>query len=188
MLTSIKAQPVKNVYAALQTDDAEGFMSAWDKAGMKGAGYKLFGPGPLTDQAVLDQAKSAAVGVVTTHVWSAAIDTPENKTFVDSFFKTYKDDETGEPVLPNAYAVQMWDAMRALDEALKRTGGDARAADALIGALEGVSFKSPRGDFAFDKATHNPVQDVYVLEVKETAGRPVNTVVSRVAHVADPGK
>jgi len=51
-----------------------------------------------------------------------------------------------------------------------------------------VKFKSPRGDFEFDKETHNPIQDIYIREVK-VAGRPgVNTIVDKVARVTDPGK
>jgi branched-chain amino acid transport system substrate-binding protein len=80
----------------------------------------------------------------------------------------------------------MWDAMRTLDEALKRTGGDAKASDALIGALEAVAFKSPRGDFAFDRTTHNPIQDIYIREVKMSDGKPVNAVIDKVARVTDP--
>ena len=82
----------------------------------------------------------------------------------------------------------MWDAMRALDEALKRTKGDTSDTDALVAALEGVSFKSPRGDFAFDKASHNPVQEIYIREVKPSAnGKAVNAVIDKLGKVVDQG-
>jgi branched-chain amino acid transport system substrate-binding protein len=86
------------------------------------------------------------------------------------------------------FAVQMWDGMRALDEALKVTKGDTKNKDALIAALENVSFKSPRGDFAFDKATHNVVHDIYIREVKQSGANVVNSIVDKFGKVTDPGK
>jgi branched-chain amino acid transport system substrate-binding protein len=77
---------------------------------------------------------------------------------------------------------------RALDEALKKIGGDTSDKDKLSKALEDVTFKSPRGDFAFDKTTHNPIQDIYIREVKTQSGQTVNTIVDKVAKVSDPGK
>ena len=41
-------------------------------------------------------------------------------------------DDTGAPVILSGYAVQMWDAMRALDGALTRTSGNTRDTDAFI--------------------------------------------------------
>jgi len=54
-------------------------------------------------------------------------------------------------------------------------------------ALEDVRLQSPRGDFAFDKQTHNPVQDIYIREVRASTRGPVNAIVGTIAKVADPG-
>jgi branched-chain amino acid transport system substrate-binding protein len=78
--------------------------------------------------------------------------------------------------------------MQALDLALQATKGDTSNKDAFIAALEGVKFKSPRGDFEFDKETHNPIQDIYIREVKVEGGQAVNTIVDKVARVTDPGR
>jgi branched-chain amino acid transport system substrate-binding protein len=182
----IKAQSTRNVFAAFHTDDAEGFLKAWDDNGMRDAGYTLYGPGLLTEQEVLNQTKSAAQGTVTAHFWTTELGNAENKTLVDLFPQEYKDDETGAPVSLNGYAVQMWDAMTALDEALKQTNGSTRDSDALIAALEHVSFKSPRGVFAFDPASHNPTQDIYIREVTASNGHLVNAVRDKLPSVADP--
>jgi branched-chain amino acid transport system substrate-binding protein len=183
---AIKAQPTKNVFAAFHTDDAEGFLKAWDEQGLRAAGYTLYGPGLLTEQEVLNQAKSAAEGIVTSHFWTTELGNPENKALVDLFPQEYKDDETGAPIMLTGYAVQMWDAMTAVDEALKQTNGSTRDTDALIAALEKVSFKSPRGAFAFDPGTHNPVQDIYIRAVTSSSGKLINAVRDRVAAVTDP--
>lgn len=187
LIGAIKAQPTKSVFGVFQTDDAVAFLKAWDTMGMASGGYRLYGPGPLTDQQVLSLSRTAAAGVVTSHFWSSEVDNPETKTLVEAFRREYTDEDSGGPLTPDAYAVQMWDAMRALDEALTKTKGDA-GAGVLVPALEGVSFRSPRGSFTFDKTTHNPAQDIYIREVKVSGGIAFNAVVDKAARVADPGR
>jgi branched-chain amino acid transport system substrate-binding protein len=188
IVAAVKAQPTKSVFAAFVTDDAEGFIGAWDAAGMRAAGYRLFGPGPLADAQVLKATKQAGVGITTAFPWSTEIDTPENKTFVEEFKKAYKDDDTGQPLAPDGYAFEMWEAMHVLEDALKATKGDTKNTDAFIAALEAVSFRSPGGDFSFDRSTHNPIEDIYVREVRVSGGSLVNAVVDKIASVRDPGQ
>ncbi|HEX9496453.1 MAG TPA: ABC transporter substrate-binding protein [Candidatus Limnocylindria bacterium] len=188
VVAAIKAQPTKNVFAAVITDDAEGLVTAWGAAGMTSAGYQLAGPGQLTDYQVLKTTKQAAAGATTTYPWSTEIDNAENKTFSEEFKKAYKDDETGQPLPPDGYAALMWNTMRALDEALKVTKGVTANTDALIAALEGVSFTGPAGAFAFDKATHSATQDVYVRAVRSSGGALVNAIVDKIGSVKDPGQ
>ncbi|MEP7004051.1 MAG: ABC transporter substrate-binding protein [Chloroflexota bacterium] len=188
VVTAIKAQSTKNVFAAFVTDDAEGFLNAWDTAGMRAAGFSLAGPGPLTDQQVLSTTKRAAAGVTTTFPWSSELDNAENAAFADAFKKAYRDDVTGEALAPDGYAALMWTTMRALEEALKTTKGDTTNAAAFIAALEKVSFKGPGGDVAFDPATHGAVQDIYVREVRASGSLLVNAVVDKIAGVRDPAQ
>jgi len=187
LVAAIKAQPTKTVFAAFITDDAEGFIDAWTAAGMRAAGYRLLAPGQFADAAVLKATKQEGLGVTTAYTWSTELDNPENRAFSDEFKKAYKDDDTGQPLAPDGYAVEMWDAMRVLDEALKVTKGDA-SADTLIAALEGVSAKTPMGPLAFDKTTHNPPLDVYIREVKLSGAALVNAVIDKIASVKDPGQ
>ena len=125
--------------------------------------------------------KEQANGAVTSLFWAVTLDNAENKTFVDAYQKEYN-------LLPDVFALQAWDGMTALDLALQATKGDTSNKDAFIAALEGVKFKSPRGDFEFDKDTHNVIQDIYVRQVAVQNGAAVNTIVDKVARVTDPGK
>ncbi|HEV2249663.1 MAG TPA: ABC transporter substrate-binding protein, partial [Candidatus Limnocylindria bacterium] len=59
---------------------------------------------------------------------------------------------------------------------------------AFIAALEAASFTGPGGDFAFDRATHAAVQDVYIREVRASGSSLVNAVVERIAGVRDPAQ
>lgn len=180
-VTQIKAQPTKNVFSFFSGTDAIGYIRAWDQLGMNAAGYKMYGAGFLTEQDVLKEVKQLADGAITSLFWSVELDNAENKAFRELYQKEYS-------LLPDVFAVQMWDGMKAVDEALKKTGGNTADKDALITALEGVSFKSPRGDFSFDPATHNPVHDIYIREVKTTGGQTVNSIIENLGKVTDPGK
>jgi branched-chain amino acid transport system substrate-binding protein len=186
VVAGIAAQPTKNVFAAFAGGDAVSFIKAWDEAKLTGRGYKLFGPGPLADVDVLTQVKGAAAGVTTASFWSSTLDNPENKALMDLFAKTYQD-EKGNPIPADSYVVEMWDAMTALDLALQKTDGGG-APDVLIAALQGVSFNSPRGAFAFDQGTHNVVQDIYIRQVQATGGAASNVVVGTISKVADTGR
>ena len=186
VLAKVKAQPSKGVFAAFATDDAEGLIDAWNAGGMSAAGFALYGPGPLTDAEVLRVTK-AGTGIVTAFSWSAELPTAENKSFVDAFRAAYKEEGTDNPLTPDGYALQMWDAMLALDQALSRASGDARP-DALIPALESVSVAAPDGTFAMDKTTHDPVHDIYIREVRAANGALVQAVLDKISAVKDPGQ
>jgi branched-chain amino acid transport system substrate-binding protein len=180
-VTQIKAQQTKDIYSFFSGTDAINYIKAWTQLGMSAAGYRMNGAGFLTEQDVLKEVKEQATGAVTSLFWAVTLDNAENKAFVDAYQKEYS-------LLPDVFAVQAWDGMQALDLALQATKGDTANKDAFIAALEGVKFKSPRGDFEFDKETHNPIQDMYIREVKVQSGQVVNTIVDKVARVTDPGK
>ncbi len=180
-VTQLKAQNTKDIYSFFSGTDAINYIKAWTQLGMPAAGYKLNGAGFLTEQDVLKEVKEQANGATTSLFWAVTLDNAENKAFVDLYQKEYS-------LLPDVFAVQAWDGMQAVDLALQAVKGDTTNKDALIAALENVKFKSPRGDFEFDKETHNPIQDMYIREVKVQSGQAVNTIVGKVARVTDPGK
>ena len=180
-VTQIKGQATKNVYSFFSGTDAIGYIRAWNQLGLPAAGYKMYGAGFLTEQDVLKEVKDQANGAITSLFWSVELDNPENKAFRDLYQKEYN-------LLPDVFAVQAWDGMQAVDLALQATKGDTADRAKLVAALEGVKFKSPRGDFEFDKDTHNVIQDIYIREVKIQNGQAVNVILDRTARVTDPGK
>jgi len=180
-VTTIKGQNTKDIYSFFSGTDAINYIKAWTQLGMPAAGYRMNGAGFLTEQDVLKEVKEQASGATTSLFWAVTLDNAENKAFVDAYQKEYN-------LLPDVFAVQAWDGMQAVDLALQAVKGDTSNKDAFIAALENVKFKSPRGDFEFDKETHNPIQDMYIREVKVQGGQAVNTIVDKVARVTDPGK
>jgi branched-chain amino acid transport system substrate-binding protein len=180
-VTTLKGQQTKDIYSFFSGTDAINYIKAWNQLGMPAAGYKMNGAGFLTEQDVLKEVKEQANGATTSLFWAVTLDNAENKAFVDAYQKEYN-------LLPDVFAVQAWDGMQAVDLALQAVKGDTTNKEAFIAALESVKFKSPRGDFEFDKETHNPIQDIYIREVKVQSGQAVNTIVDKVARVTDPGK
>jgi branched-chain amino acid transport system substrate-binding protein len=180
-VTQLKAQNTKDIYSFFSGTDAINYIKAWTQLGMAAAGYKMNGAGFLTEQDVLKEVKEQANGATTSLFWAVTLDNAENKAFVDLYQKEYS-------LLPDVFAVQAWDGMQVVDLALQAVKGDTTNKDAFIAAIENVKFKSPRGDFEFDKETHNPIQDMYIREVKVQSGQAVNTIVGKVARVTDPGK
>ncbi|HEY6957472.1 MAG TPA: ABC transporter substrate-binding protein [Candidatus Limnocylindria bacterium] len=180
-VTQLKAQPTKDIYSFFSGTDAINYIKAWNQAGMPGLGYKMNGAGFLTEQDVLKEVKDLANGAVTSLFWAVTLDNAENKAFVDAYQKEYN-------LLPDVFAVQAWDGMQAVDLALQAVKGDTSNKEAFISALEGVTFKSPRGNFSFDKNTHNVIQDIYIREVATTGGNTVNNITDKITGVTDPGK
>ena len=179
----IKNNPTKATYHFYSGADAQKFLTTWDQLGMKAAGYVLYGAGFLTEQDVLENAAAAkaAEGAITSLHWAVTLDNPENKAFVDAYQKEYTK-------LPDVFAVQAWDGMRAFDEAVKKLNGDTSDKQKLIRALEDVKFNSPRGAFEFDKETHNVIHDMYIRQVVNQGGKYVNQIIDKVGRVTDPGK
>jgi branched-chain amino acid transport system substrate-binding protein len=180
-VTQLKAQPTKDIYSFFSGADAVKYIQAWNQLGLPAAGYKMNGAGFLTEQDVLAVVKDQANGAITSLFWAVELDNPENAAFKAAYQKEYN-------LLPDVFAVQAWDGMRALDEALQKTNGDTSDKTKLIAALEAVKFNSPRGAFEFDPATHNPIQDMYMREVKTVNGQAVNTISDKIGRVTDPGK
>ncbi|HEY0781220.1 MAG TPA: ABC transporter substrate-binding protein, partial [Thermoanaerobaculia bacterium] len=180
-VTQLKAQPTKDIYSFFSGADAVKYIQAWNQLGLPAAGYKMNGAGFLTEQDVLAVVKDQANGAITSLFWAVELDNPENRAFKDAYQKEYN-------LLPDVFAVQAWDGMRALDEALQKTNGDTSDKQKLIAALEAVKFNSPRGAFEFDKDTHNVIQDMYIREVKTVNGQAINTIADKIGRVTDPGK
>ena len=119
--------------------------------------------GDVTDDDLLNDMGDVALGAITTHHYSAAHDSPENKAFVEAFKKA------NNGMRPNFMAVGGYDGMHLIYEALKKTNG-ARAAQALVDAMKGMSWTSPRGPISIDPETRDIVQNIYVRKV-ESSGR-----------------
>ncbi len=156
-------------------------MKQFVERGMDKAGIKLIGTGDVTDDDQLNDMGDGALGVVTSHHYSASHPSAMNKKFVEAFGKANKG------MRPNFMAVGGYDGMRVIYEALRATKG-AGGGDALLAAMKGQVFESPRGPIFIDAQTRDVVQNVYLRKVERKDGQLYNMEFDVIKDVKDPGK
>jgi len=156
-------------------------MKQFLERGMDKAGIKLIGTGDVTDDDQLNDMGDGALGVVTSHHYSAAHPSAVNKKFVEAFTKANKG------LRPNFMAVGGYDGMRVIYEALRATKGKGDG-DALLAAMKGQIFESPRGPMFIDAQTRDVVQNIYLRKVQKQNGELYNVEFDVIKDVKDPGK
>jgi len=156
-------------------------MKQFVERGMDKAGIKLIGTGDVTDDDQLNDMGDGALNVVTSHHYSTYHPSAMNKKFVEAFEKANKG------MRPNFMAVGGYDGMRIIYEALKDTKGKGRG-DALLSAMKGQVFESPRGEVLIDAQTRDIVQDIYLRKVEKKNGQLYNVEFDVIKQVKDPGK
>jgi branched-chain amino acid transport system substrate-binding protein len=156
------------------------FARQFAERGLDKSGIKLIGPGDITDDDDLPTTGDTLVGVVTAGIYSAAHPSALNKEFVAAYQKA-----TGHRA--NFLAVSGYDGMHLIYEALKKTGGKTDA-DAVIAAMKGMSWESPRGPISIDPNTRDIVQNVYIRKVEKKDGEPWAVEFATFEAVKDPLK
>ncbi|MBQ0945726.1 ABC transporter substrate-binding protein [Ideonella sp. 4Y16] len=167
------------LFVFLPSGQGAQFMKQFGERGLDKAGIKLIGTGDITDDDQLNDMGDVALGVVTTQHYSAAHPSPMNKKFVADFQAMHK-------FRPNFMAVGGWDGMRLLYNGLNASKGAGN--DALMAALKGQVFESPRGQILIDAQTREIVQDIYTRRVEKKDGQLWNVEFDVQKSVKDPGK
>jgi branched-chain amino acid transport system substrate-binding protein len=157
------------------------FSRQYAERGLLTAGIKLIGTGDVVDDETLDQMNDSMLGVVTTFQYSVAHPSEANKAFVEGMKRFNKGTR------PNHMAVSAYDGMHLIYEALKKTGGSTDG-DALIAAMKGMAWQSPRGQILIDPETRDIVQDIYVRRLQRVNGELYNVEFDKFDAVKDPIK
>ncbi|WP_024512792.1 ABC transporter substrate-binding protein [Bradyrhizobium sp. ARR65] len=156
------------------------FMKQYAERGLDKAGIKVIGPGDVMDDDLLNGMGDAALGAVTAHIYSAAHPSQANKDFVAAYKKAFGN-------RPGFMAVGGYDGIHLIYEALKKTGGKTDG-DALVAAMKGMKWESPRGPISIDPDTRDIVQNVYIRKVGKVDGELYNVEFETFEAVKDPGK
>ena len=169
------------LYVFVPSGAGTALMKQFVERGLDKAGIRLIGTGDVTDDDILNGMGDVALGVVTSHHYSASHDSAVNKKFVDAFQKA------NGGLRPNFMAVGGYDGMRVIYEALRATKGQG-AGDALLAAMKGQIFESPRGPMFIDAQTRDVVHNIYIRKVERVNGQLYNTEFESLKDVKDPGK
>ncbi len=160
---------VDAVYAAFAGGNGIKFIKQYNEYGLKGK-IPLLGAMTTVDEGVLKSMGDEALGIISNGWYTAALDNPNNKKFVQAINRETKDD-------PGYYGVGAYGAALMMEQALKTVNGKVEDRNAFMAALRNVQVPNdPRGDFKLD-ALGNPVMDVYIRKVERKNGKLVNSVI-----------
>jgi branched-chain amino acid transport system substrate-binding protein len=155
-------------------------MKQFADRGLDKAGIRLIAEGSVTDDDIINGMGDVALGVVSTHHYSASHKSATNKKFVEAFGKA------NNGARPNFMAVGAYDGMRVIYEAAKATKG--QGGEPLLNAMKGQIFESPRGPIYIDAQTRDVVQNIYIRRVEKVDGQLWNQEFETVTDVKDIGK
>jgi branched-chain amino acid transport system substrate-binding protein len=168
------------VYVFVPSGIGAPLMKQFAERGLDKAGIRLIGTGDITDDDILNGMGDVALGVVTSHHYSASHNSPVNKKFVEAFGKA------NNGLRPNFMAVGGYDGMRVIYDAAKATKG--AGGQALLDAMKGQIFESPRGPMFIDAQTRDVVHNIYIRKVEKVNGQLWNQEFASIKDVKDPGK
>jgi branched-chain amino acid transport system substrate-binding protein len=174
------AQP-DAIFVFVPSGQGGAFVKQFAERGLDKAGIKLIGPGDVTDDDLLNGMGDAVVGTVTAHLYSAAHPSDMNKAFVAAF------KQANAGMRPNFMAVGGYDGMHLIYAALTKTNG-ATEGDALVGAMKGMAWESPRGPISIDPETRDIVQNIYIRKVEKVGNELYNVEFATFEAVKDPAK
>ena len=163
-------------------EQSVGFVKAFAERGLRQAGIQVIGPGDVTDDDVLEAMGEPTLGMITTHHYSFAHDSPQNEAFRKAYASV-----SGAKQRPNFMAVGGYDGMAAIAAVVTKLGGKMDAEKAME-IFKTYKTESPRGPIEIDPQTRDIVQSVYVRKVEKKGGQYLNVEFDRFLHVKDPVK
>jgi branched-chain amino acid transport system substrate-binding protein len=155
-------------------------MKQYAERGLRAAGIALICTGDVVDDDILEAMGSPALGVVSSHHYSAAHPSPKNKAYVAAFM------QANPGMRPNFHSVGGYDGMHLIYEALRKTGGQTDG-EKMVEAMKGMAWQSPRGPMSIDPASRDVIQTVYIRKVEPVDGKLYNVEFDQVDKVRDPG-
>lgn len=177
-LQRVRDEKPDAVFVFLPAGVGAQFMKQFAERGLDKSGIRLIATGDVTEDDILNDMGEVALGVVTSHHYSASHSSAVNRKFVEAFRKA----NAGKR--PNYMAVAAYDGMRVVYDALAASKGG--SGDALLAAMRGQSFESPRGPIVIDAQSRDIVQDIYIRKVERHEGELYNMEFEVLKAVRDP--
>jgi branched-chain amino acid transport system substrate-binding protein len=148
-------------------------VKTYDEYGLKDR-LPLFGYNALVDDVLLPAMGSAALGVVSIGTYSAALDTPESRSFVRDYEAKYNG-------WPSAHSERGYVAAQLVTAAIDQVKGEVSDRSKVRDALADVvsKIRPPRGPIRFDRY-QQVITPVYITKVERRGSRTVNAVIDRI--------
>lgn len=175
-LTQIKEAEPEVLWAFLAGADAINFIKQYRSFGL-GENIQFTGMNTWPDPLLTETVGEAAEGIIAATQWFPGLDNETNKRFVESYQAEY--DET-----PNQFSVFGYDAGQLIAQGLEEAGS--AEPEALIEALKGATFQSPRGEITIDPETNNPIQSYYMTRNVLEGGEIVPEVIEDLGEFPTP--
>ena len=122
------------------------------------------------DESLLQQMADDALGAITGNWYSAQLEFPGNKKFVEGIQRDYKVD-------PGVYAAETYVCCEVLESALQEIGGKVEDKPVFMKALKEANVPNTiRGPVRFDEFG-NVVGNAYIRKVEKKGGKYVNSVI-----------
>ena len=153
---------------------------AFAERGIDPKKVKLLSTGEPVDETAIKSMGDLALDRISAWHYDFNHKSKMNTDFVKAFNAEYKRN-------PDFFAVGGYDGMHLIYEALKKTKGNTDG-DALIAAIKGMKWESPRGVIWIDPETRDVVQTVYIRRVQKVGNDIVNVEFDKVENVKDPVK
>ena len=179
MLQKVRDAKPDALFVFLPSGQGAQFMKQFAERGLDKSGIRLIGAGEITDDDQLADIGDVALGIVTAHHYSAAHPSAVNKKYVAEFMAMNK-------FRPNFMSVGGYDGMRLITKGLEATKGN--GGEALINAMKGQIWESPRGQVYIDAQTREIVLDMYIRKVEKVNGQLWNIEFDAIKALKDPGK
>ena len=178
VLQKVRDASPQALFVFLPSGQGAAFMKQFTERGLDKSGIRLIATGDVTDDDQLADMGDVALGVITTHHYSANHKSALNQKFVAAFKKA------NNGMRPNFMAMGGYDGMHAIYEGLKKTNG--QGGEALVNAMKGLSWTSPRGPVSIDPETRDIVQNIYIRRVEKVNGELYNVEFAEQKDVRDP--
>jgi branched-chain amino acid transport system substrate-binding protein len=163
------SRKVDAVYALFLGRTALQFVRQYQEYGLKDR-VRLIGAGPTTDEHVLPSMGDEALGIITVLHYSAALDTPANRTFAAAYRARYQR-------VPSYYSESMYTGGKWVGAAIEAVAGNVEDRTAFVEALRTATPTGlPRGPVSLDEYG-NPIENMYVRRVERVNGVLQNTVI-----------
>jgi branched-chain amino acid transport system substrate-binding protein len=159
-IARIRAEKPDAVYSFLVGAGGIAFSKQYSQGGLMGQ-IPFVTEDPVANPLTFPAQGDAALGIVMATNWHIGLDNAANKKFVGTFRAKYNRD-------PATFAALGYDAVKAIDGAVRGVNGEIENKDALRASMRKANFDSVRGKFKFNN-NQFPIQDLFMMEVAKDA-------------------